>query len=173
MNQEAQVVDSEGRVHVLNRENTTGFEQWFVLFIRILPDLGSNLIARYHYWRSTTIDWTRTPLPLDIPDSNNVTGTPTVIGKRGKLVAPPDSRSLLAILPSNAPNSTALTILASTAAGHFSDWSVLWEVGSGCLAEPLFDRYRLDKERGGDGILSLYVVNGTEVQVIDLDLSGL
>lgn len=28
LNQEAQTVDSEGRVHVLNRENTTGIEQW-------------------------------------------------------------------------------------------------------------------------------------------------
>ena len=29
LNQEAQVIDAEGRIHVLNRENTTGFEQWY------------------------------------------------------------------------------------------------------------------------------------------------
>jgi hypothetical protein len=29
LNQEAQTVDTEGRVHVLNRENGTGVEQWF------------------------------------------------------------------------------------------------------------------------------------------------
>jgi hypothetical protein len=30
LNQEAQAVDKEGRIHVLNRENTTGVEQWSV-----------------------------------------------------------------------------------------------------------------------------------------------
>ncbi|OSC98641.1 hypothetical protein PYCCODRAFT_1439153 [Trametes coccinea BRFM310] len=158
LNQEAQTVDSEGRVHVLNRENTTGTERW------------------YHYWRSTIGHWTRTPLPLApaLASENNVTGTPTVIGKRGKLVAPPDSphHSLLAILPSNAPNSSALSILRSTAAGHFRDWEAVWEVPSGCGWEPLFDRYRLDTNTGGDGILSLFLVNGTAIQVVDLDVTG-
>ncbi|TFY81680.1 hypothetical protein EWM64_g2333, partial [Hericium alpestre] len=93
LNQEAQAVDHEGRVHVLNRENTTGVEQW------------------YHYWRSTTSDWTRIPLPLDLPSINNITRTPTPTGKRGKLAV---ARStLLVLLPSNAPNSSALSILAS------------------------------------------------------------
>ncbi|KAI0631533.1 hypothetical protein C8Q77DRAFT_1127375 [Trametes polyzona] len=158
LNQEAQTVDSEGRVHVLNRENTTGTERW------------------YHYWRSTTAHWTRTPLPLapELVTANNITGTPTVIGKRGKLVAPPNSphHSLLAILPSNAPNSTALSILRSTAAGHFRDWEAVWEVPSGCGWEPLFDRYRLDTRAGGDEVLSLFLVNGTSIQVVDLDVSG-
>jgi len=153
LNQEAQTVDSEGRVHVLNRENTTGVEQW------------------YHYWRSTTGHWTRTafPPPQDLHSANNITGTPTVIGKRGKLIAPPQSsaQSLLAILPSNAPNSTALSILRSTAAGHFRGWSVLWESTSGCGWEPLFDRYRLNS---GDGILSLFLINGTDIQVTDFEL---
>ncbi|CDO73884.1 hypothetical protein BN946_scf185016.g41 [Trametes cinnabarina] len=158
LNQEAQTVDTEGRIHVLNRENTTGVEQW------------------YHYWRSTVGHWTRTPLPLapELISQNNVTGTPTVIGKRGKLVAPPESpdRSLLAILPSNALNSSALSILRSTAAGHFRDWKAVWEVASGCVWEPLFDRYRLDVSAGGDGALSLFLVNGTAIQVVDLDVTG-
>ncbi|EMD35763.1 hypothetical protein CERSUDRAFT_115715, partial [Gelatoporia subvermispora B] len=153
LNQEAQTVDSERRVHVLNRENGTGVEQW------------------YHYWRSTTGHWTRTafPSPSELHSANNITGTLTVIGKRGKLVAPPRSsaQSLLAILPSNAQNSTALSILRSTAAGHFRDWSVLWEVPSGCGWEPLFDRYRLND---GDGILSLFLINSTNIEVLDLQL---
>lgn len=49
----------------------------------------------------------------------------------------------------------------------------MWEVESGCVAEPLFDRYRLDTAEGGDGVLSLFLVNGTEVQVLDMDLSEL
>lgn len=157
LNQEGQTVDSQGRLHVLNRENTTGTQRW------------------YHYWRSTTAHWTRTPLPLpsEVQSTNNITGTPTVIGKRGKVVAPPQSphHSLLLILPSNAPNSTALSILRSTAKGHFRDWETLWEANSGSGWEPLFDRYRLDVTAGGDGVLSLFLVNGTAIQVVDFDLS--
>ncbi|KAK7471035.1 hypothetical protein VKT23_002450 [Stygiomarasmius scandens] len=153
LNQEAQTVDGEGRVHVLNRENTTGIEQW------------------YHYWRDTNINWTRTPLPLSLSarSINNITNTPTVIGKRGKLVSPPGTDTLLAILPDNAPNSTGLSILKSTAAARFRDWEVSWEIAEGCGWEPLFDRYRLDA-RIGDGVLSLLVVNGSDVNVLDLEI---
>ncbi|KAJ3987375.1 hypothetical protein F5890DRAFT_1405324 [Lentinula detonsa] len=154
LNQEAQTLDRENRMHVLNRENTTGIEQW------------------YHYWRSSEIDWTRIALPLSLAahSINNITRTPTVIGKRGKLVSPPGFDTLLAVLPSNAPNSTGLSILGSTSRRHFEDWKILWEISSGCGWEPLFDRYRLNMEDGGDGVLSLYLVNGTEVVVMDLDL---
>jgi hypothetical protein len=130
-------------------------------------DMSNVTIAfRYHYWRDTTSFWTRSTLPIDLPSINNITNTPTVIGKRGKLVSVQDM--LLAILPSNAPNSTALTILASTARNRFLDWSVLWEASSGCVAEPLFDRYRVE-----EGVLSLFVVNGTQVQVVDMNLNSL
>ncbi|KAH8109066.1 hypothetical protein DFH11DRAFT_1516044 [Phellopilus nigrolimitatus] len=152
LNQEAQTVDSAGRLHVLNRENTTGTEQW------------------YHYWRSTIGHWTRTPFPLDIKSVNNITNTPTVTGKRGKILS--HNSALFAVLPSNAPNSSALSILASHAQQHFRDWTVVWEAPSGCSAEPLFDRYRLVNGNGedGDGVLSLFLVNGTSLQVLDLDL---
>ncbi|KLO11961.1 hypothetical protein SCHPADRAFT_941609 [Schizopora paradoxa] len=197
LNQEAQTIDSAGRFHVLNRENTTGIEQW------------------YHYWRTPSPQafWVRSPLPLNIrEDPNNVTGTPTVIGKRGKLVAvssnskfndtalgEEETTYLLAILPSNAPNSTALSILAATSKtpalsaastsylAQFTDWSVVWSVANGSspgtsAAEPLFDRYRLAQ----DGVLSLFLVSGVSgedamqssagsgnITVVDLDLSGL
>lgn len=129
-------------------------------------------VSRYHYWRNTDIDWTRTPFPLSLAahSINNITRTPTVIGKRGKLVSPPGFDILLAILPSNSPNSTGLSILSSTPEGHFQDWKILWEISSGCGWEPLFDRYRLNMEDGGDGVLSLYLINGTDVVVMDLDL---
>ena len=97
-----------------------------------------------------------------------------MIGKRGKLVTVPSSpgtvgaTTLLALLPSNAVNSTAFSILASTDAGHFRDWSVAWEIQSGCGWEVLFDRYRLRDE----GVLSLFMINGTEVQVWDFTLEG-
>ncbi|KAK7036688.1 hypothetical protein VNI00_011353 [Paramarasmius palmivorus] len=153
LNQEAQTVDQRGRIHVLNRENTTDTEQW------------------YHYWRSPSprMDWHRSPLPQALAEQsiNNITRTPTVIGKRGKLVAPPKSDILLALLPNNAVNSTGLSILGSTAKKNFSDWKILWEVEEGNRWEVLFDRYRL---AAGDGILSLFVVNGTEVGVLDLNV---
>ena len=37
LNQEAQTIDGEGRIHVLNRENTTGVERWFVFPDHIPP----------------------------------------------------------------------------------------------------------------------------------------
>ncbi|KAF7416174.1 hypothetical protein PC9H_002437 [Pleurotus ostreatus] len=193
LNQEAQTVDSAGRVHVLNRENGTGVEQWF------------------HYWRTPTSDkstsgyWIRTSLPLSIPgDPNNITGIVGVIGKRGKLIsvsgssthqntsAPSESSSgpgndhgdsddiLFAILPSNAPSpnnattqSSALTILQSTSKGQFEDWAVAWTSAGGCGWEPLADRYRIS-----EGVLSLYLVNSDEstgketgvVEVVDLQV---
>ena len=111
---------------------------------------------RYHYWRSTTINWTRTPLL-------NLSVTPTVLGKRGKITA--YHNNLIAILPDNSPNSTKLQLLASTAEGHFKDWKVLWD-GEGNGWEPV-----LDKGRIKDGVLSLLVVNGTEVGVVDFELA--
>jgi len=144
---------SSGKNYVLG--DSSAFLEWY----------------RYHYWRDTNINWTRTPLPLSLSarSINNITNTPTVIGKRGKLVSPPGTDTLLAILPDNAPNSTGLSILKSTAAARFRDWEVSWEIAEGCGWEPLFDRYRLDA-RIGDGVLSLLVVNGSDVNVLDLEI---
>jgi len=72
------------------------------------------------------------------------------------------------LLPSNVVNSTALSLVKSTAVGHFRDWEEVWSASSGCAAEPVFDRYRL----AIDGVLSVLVVNGTQVGVLDIDLSG-
>jgi hypothetical protein len=204
LNQEAQTVDAAGRVHVLNRENGTGVEQWYVFSSLLSLSLKTNELTcyplhRFHYHRSPSGKrWTRTALPLPsslpllpgVPEiGKNVTGTPTVIGKRGKLFAVAgasslvsssqqnasdanpglvenDSVTLYVILPSNAPASSALAVLASTSAHGFRDWVVVWAVGAGCGAEPVFDRYRLAE----DGILSVLMVNGTEVQVWDFDI---
>lgn len=69
------------------------------------------------------------------------------------------------VLPDNAPNSTALTLISSTAENHFRDWRTIFETeGNGW--EPVFDRYRL-----ADGVLSMMIINGSEVQVWDLTLS--
>lgn len=115
--------------------------------------------ARYHYWRSTTSHWTRTPFPLpdELLSINDITETPTVIGKRGKLIT--SGSSLLAVLPSNAVNSSTFSILSSTAKGHFRDWEIVFEAASGCEWEALYDWQRLDVNAGGDGALSLYMIH--------------
>jgi len=142
LNQEAQTVDLQSRIHVLNRENTTGTELW------------------YHYWRSTTIEWTRTPLP----DFINLALKPTVIGKRGKIFS--FGEDLYVLLPSNVANSTALMLCKSTARGHFRDWIEVWKDEEGCRAEPVFDRSRVLAE----GVLSVLTVNGSQVGVLDIHL---
>ena len=137
----------------------------------------------YHYWRSTAGYWTRAPFPMpsSLPGSHNVTGTPTPLGKRGKLVAVPPASSnkssarrnettLLALLPSNSPESSALSILQSSSKGQFRDWSVAWE-GEGCGWEPLFDREWFEESDGT--VLSVFLVNGTQLEVVDFDLSHL
>lgn len=119
--------------------------------------------SRYHYWRSTTNNWTRTVL-------SHLNVTPTATGKRGKVV--PYKSKLYLILPDNAENSTTLAITASTAAEHFRDWTTVLETdGNGW--EPVFDRYRISGlgGRDEDGVLSMLVINGTEIQVWDLDLN--
>lgn len=83
------------------------------------------------------------------------------------------SEALLMVLPTNVVNSTGLTILASTPEADFEDWQIVWEVDSGCEWEPLFDKGRLGVFGSANGwsnyaVLSLFVVNGTEVQVWDL-----
>lgn len=74
------------------------------------------------------------------------------------------------LLPSNARGSSALVILKSTAQGHFQDWSVVWE-GEGCGWEPLFDHAWL--AQSGGTVLSVFLVNGTQLEVVDFDLSHL
>jgi hypothetical protein len=145
-------------------------EQWYVDFCRLCQS-NSYFRVRYHYWCSTTHDWTRTPLlsPKVLSYVTNVTAIPVVIGKRGKLFPHYASNGiqLLAILPSNAPNSTSLSVLASTAAGHFRNWTLVYEMADGCDFEPLIDPTR------GDDVLSLYLTHQGKVGVVDLDLSEL
>ena len=104
-----------------------------------------------------------------------------MIGKRGKLFSPPlrgstsissfksQKSAIYAILPSNVPNSTAFSILSSTASSDFNEWNAVWEAESGCGWEPLFDRYRLT-DPDEDGVLSVYVVDDGEVKVLDFEL---
>ncbi|KAL7266506.1 hypothetical protein RUND412_010946 [Rhizina undulata] len=144
LNQEGQIPDSSGRFHVLNRETTSGTYLW------------------YHYWRSATGTWTRNAI------SFTGLATPTATGLRGKLAIAPTGE-LLAILPSN--QDTELTVLASTAAGSFLDWTQIWN-GSGYACDPLWDKTRLRDY----GVLSMLLRESgsypaRRVVVLDLTLA--
>ncbi|KAF8477287.1 hypothetical protein BDZ91DRAFT_19441 [Kalaharituber pfeilii] len=128
LNQEAQTVDSQGRVHVLNRESRDGGFKW------------------YHYWRNTNGVWTRNAMSL------SGAGTPTATGLRGKLITVANG-DLIAILPNNDSGAAELTLWGATPEGQYRDWKLLWRQ-TGVDTEPLLDRYRLLEQ--GDNVLSVF-----------------
>ncbi|RPB08615.1 hypothetical protein P167DRAFT_539172 [Morchella conica CCBAS932] len=145
LNQEGQIADAAGRFHVLNRETTSGTYLW------------------YHYWRSATGIWTRNAISI------SGLGAPTATGLRGKL-AIANSGELIALIPSN--TNTEVYIYASTVAGSFKDWKLLW-TGTGFSTEPLFDKARLKDQN----ILSVFFRQSgsypdRKLQVIDFALGS-
>lgn len=119
INQEHMVIDNEGRVHVL---------------LAHMPDdepanpdfTAARARARYfHYWRSTSGVWSRTPM-----------GFPAQLNFRGKL-APSSSNNLYAILPN-------LRIAAASPASGWTDWRLIETEHDGdYFSDPLIDRSRL------------------------------
>jgi len=97
MNQEAQVADWEGGFHVLNRDNTSGKEEWKI------------------YYRDFSGEWKVTALPKMFP---------TETGPRGKLCVDRHN-NLYAVLPSN--TDTTLAIMKATKAGDYEDFQLVWE----------------------------------------------
>ncbi|GLA37972.1 hypothetical protein AnigIFM63309_004955 [Aspergillus niger] len=116
MNQEAQYVDSQGGVHVLNRENTTGKETWM------------------HYYRSSSDNqWAFFALPEIYP-------TPT--GPRGKLVHSEKLNSVFFILPSNTENE--LLIARRSMTDIDGEFRIVWRE-HGYSGEPLIDEEAFTK----------------------------
>lgn len=116
MNQEAQYVDSEGGVHVLNRENTTGKETWI------------------HYYRSPSDNqWSFFAIPDIYP-------TPT--GPRGKLVHSEKLNAVFFILPSN--TESEMLIARRNMTGINGEMSVVWRE-HGYSGEPLIDEEAFTK----------------------------
>ncbi|KAJ3454145.1 hypothetical protein MRS44_018039 [Fusarium solani] len=115
-NQEAQVVDHAGGVHILNRDRTSGLQMW------------------KHYYRNPAGTWTSRGLP-------NVDGR--LAGVRGQ-VAVTKSGDLYFVLPGNDAPGT-LKILKATKERDYRDYELVWEK-PGFPWEPLIDRYRLDED---------------------------
>ncbi|PWY75494.1 dockerin type 1 [Aspergillus heteromorphus CBS 117.55] len=113
MNQEAQYIDANGGVHVLNRENTGGKESWM------------------HYYRSPSDGWSFFALPDVYP-------TPT--GPRGKVVYVAKCDSVFFVLPSN--TGRELIFARRRMAGTNQELEVVWK-GPEYTGEPLVDEEAL------------------------------
>ncbi|PWY66796.1 hypothetical protein BO94DRAFT_561269 [Aspergillus sclerotioniger CBS 115572] len=111
MNQEAQHVDANGGVHVLNRENVNGNETWM------------------HYYRSSLSDqWASFALPGLYP-------TPT--GPRGKVIHSEKLDTVFFILPSNTEHE--LIITRRSMGDTSQKLHVVWR-DIGYTGEPLVDK---------------------------------
>ncbi|OTB01329.1 hypothetical protein M426DRAFT_221533 [Hypoxylon sp. CI-4A] len=113
-NQEAQAVDHDGGVHVLNRDAVDGEQKW------------------KHYYRSPEGTWTQRALP-------HVEGVQG--GKRGRLAVSKDN-DLYLILPHH--SAPALTILKASKETNYSDYELVWRQDGYPPTEPLVDTTRLD-----------------------------
>ncbi|KFX94393.1 hypothetical protein V490_04370 [Pseudogymnoascus sp. VKM F-3557] len=129
-NQEDQVIDYNGGVHVLNRDAMSGHMQW------------------KHYYRSPLGTWTQNSLPH---------GTALLGGKRG-VMAVTKQNDLYFILPDNRGTNSGdrsagdLIVLKATQEREFKDYVLVWR-GGRFSSEPRVDRARLDY----DDVLSLYL----------------
>lgn len=137
INQQGQVVDSEGGVHALlrHRRQEPGFE-W-------QPGDGAfdaTDAAYHHYYRNpSTGVWSSSRLPVDEP-----------VGARPKIGVDPDG-NLFGVYTSG--NDLIITGAAKTGGG-FSDWEILYtESAYNFEGEPLLDPVRLTEE----GILSVFL----------------
>lgn len=141
MNQESQCIGSvTGDFHVLNRDNTSGTEQW------------------RHYLRdAVTGEWTSTAIP-DV--------FPTETGSRGCIASDATGNSIYFLLPGNQDTSLTLLRRRKLEGAGYSGFDVLWS-GEEYDGEPNIDRARLSQ---GDGILSVFTRTArTERDVVVLD----
>ncbi|KAI2782740.1 hypothetical protein F4815DRAFT_462475 [Daldinia loculata] len=113
-NQEAQAIDHEGGVHVLNRDAEDGEQKW------------------KHYYRSPKGVWTQRALP-------HVQGIKG--GKRGRLAVSKDD-DLYLILPDH--TAPVLTVLKASKESNYSEYELAWRENGFPPTEPLVDTTRLD-----------------------------
>ncbi|KAK8065008.1 hypothetical protein PG997_011755 [Apiospora hydei] len=140
-NQEAQAVDRDGGVHVLNRDCLSSSQT---------DDNGKKEVRWKHYYRNpTSKTWTSRPLPCGY-----------VSGKRGRLAVSRDN-DLYFILPgSSDDDGSGLNIWKAAKSDAYSTYALVWKSRSSStgapqhfpLTEPLVDTYRLDH----DNVLSVF-----------------
>jgi hypothetical protein len=137
INQQGQVVDSEGGVHILmrHRRQEPGFEWQPGDSVYDTSDA-----AYHHYYRNPVSGtWDVNQLPVDKP-----------VGARPKLGLDPDG-NLVGIYRSG---NDLVIAGAEKTAGGYADWKTLYiEAGSNYEGDPVLDPVRLSEE----GILSVFL----------------
>ncbi|KAI9150589.1 Ulvan lyase, long isoform [Paramyrothecium foliicola] len=116
VNQEGQLVDSQGRFHMLMRDNLSGKQLY------------------QHYLRDTNGAWSKRAI-----DPPNL-GPPNLYNLRGKFAADKSGNNLIALLPDEA--ALELHVYVSTKAKDYRDWTLLTVIPNSST-EPLFDKVRL------------------------------
>jgi hypothetical protein len=167
MNQQAQAIDPQGRIHVVMFHCS---DESYISYPR-----GSNIwglvgARRYfHYWRDDKGVWTRNELP-------------GYVGSRPKIFFRPNGdvyaiyQSWQTVNPSSAAiyiTNGNLVIQAATAATQWTDWQIIHTETGPFLNEMLADSYRFQ-----EGVLSVMVQNSpgtigasTPLRVIDFQLN--
>lgn len=141
MNQEAQAVDHDGGVHVLNRDTLDGQHMWKHYYRSPSGQFPSHYAPSHSMYQTADSQsvgsWTsRAIQPIDGP-------------RRGRLAVTKDD-DLLIILP--ATKTPTMRILRAAKAGGYETYEEVW-AGEGITGEPLVDDPRLDT----DNVLSLFV----------------
>ncbi len=165
MNQQAQAIDSQGRVHAVmfhcTPETYAGYSY---------STWGPQGARRYyHYWRDSQGVWTRNELP-------------DYVGSRPKLFIRDNGDAFVIYQSRQSVNLTDtgiyfldgdLTIQAATAANQWTDWQIIHVEPGDFLSEALADPYRFK-----DGVLSVMMQNSptstgqsTSLRVLDYQLN--
>lgn len=167
MNQQAQAIDSSGRVHtVMFRCDSMVGSTWGTVGDR----------RYYHYWRDSGGTWYENQLYFNTSDVSSY------VGQRPKLFirSNGDAYVIYQAWQSVSQSSTALyvhdgdlVIQAATEAAGWNDWQIIHVESGPFLGEALADPYRFE-----DGILSVvmqdspsYNGESTPLQVLDFQLN--
>lgn len=141
-NQEAQAVDHDGGVHVLNRDCCPSSDS--VTADDVDSGHGNDVRWKHYYRNPATKTWTSRALPCGY-----------VSGKRGRLAVSRDN-DLYFVLPGGG---NRLSIWRAVKSDAYNTYNLIWNSGSsnskGDLfppTEPLVDTYRLDH----DNVLSVF-----------------
>lgn len=166
INQQAQCVDNDGRVHVLmlHRRQDPGYDPGV-----FSKQFSTKFTAYYHYFRDpTTGTWTQRRIPPDVYP----------VGSRPKIVYDANGNVYAAYLSYSAGTDVVpgytngkLVIASASKASGYTDWAVAQALSTDFNGEPLIDQARLL----ADNILSVYIqensatttVVGTPLHVFD------
>lgn len=172
MNQQAQAIDSEGRVHVVMFHCTP--ETYLGYPYSTWGSIGAR--RYYHYWRDAQGAWNRNELPFNSMDVSSYVGSRPKIFIRSN----GDAYVIYQSWQSAGLNDTGiyihdgdLVIEAATAANQWADWQIIHVESGDFLGEALADPYRFQ-----DGILSVMMQdspssngNPTPLRVLDFQLN--